>query len=445
MAKDEKYMSFDRTDRQLRALCWLYIFLLIMEGALRKWALPSFSDQLLLVRDPLVLVAYLIALDRKRFPLNKYVISGIALMVLSVATTFLFGHENLKVAVFGVRTNFLHIPFAFIMGSVFYRTDVIRIGRWWLWGTLLMTVIIALQFSSPQSAWINQGVGGVEGAGFSGALGRYRPPGTFSFITGILWFYTFSFAFLVSGLMQHKNYSKLLLSLASISIFIAVPVSISRSLILCIGLTLVVGMLASTFQKGVITRYFRIIAIAIVGLFIASQISIFDEAKEAFLERWEQSTNEDMGGVKGAIFERTLNEFIGPFIMKEDVPFFGKGLGAGTQAGAHMLTGDRGFDLGEGEWFRITGESGIFIGGLFIAWRIWITLALLDYGLAAFRRGNGMGLIFISAAGYNLILGQLGQTTVQGFTIIGLGLTIAAMRRRKTIATQSDEPITAES
>lgn len=439
MAERKAYAKINSTDKILRWLAWAYIVLLLVEGALRKWVMPGLSDILLLARDPIVLAAYGVALTHGRFPLNKYVISGLALMFVAILATLLIGHGNLLVTAFGFRANFFHVPFAFIMGTVLFRSDVVTIGRWWLWGTLLMTALIVMQFYSPQSAWINRSVGGLEGGGFSGALGRYRPPGTFSFIVGVVWFYTFATAFLVTGLTQHKRYSKLLLALSAMAIFIAIPVSISRSLILAAGLTFAVGLFTSTFQKHAWMRYLRIALIACVGLFIANQFTVFDDAKEAFLNRWERSTGESKGGVQHALVSRIIDDFIGPFTQAEDVPLLGEGMGAGTQVGAKLLTGERGFDLGESEWYRLTGEGGLLLGTLFIMWRVWVTFQLGKYAFIAFRKGNGMGLIFLSATAYNLLVGQFGQSTINGFMVVGIGLTIASMRPRKTVTLTTNE------
>ncbi len=349
-------------------------------------------------------------------------------MILCSATALLVGHGNPIVIAYGFKADFWHIPFAFIIGQVFNRNHLIKIGSWWLWGTLLMTGLLVLQFYSPQSAWINRAPGGLEGGGFSGALGKFRPPGTFSFIVGVVWFYTFSAAFLIAGMTQHKFYSKALLALSSVAIFIAIPVSISRSLILAAGLTIVTGISISAFQKNMLPRLFRIALLAATGLFIASQFTVFDEAKEAFMHRWERSTSEDKGGVQTMIVWRIAREFIGPFIEIEDTPILGEGLGAGTQIGAKILTGQKGFNLGEGEWYRLIGEGGIILGSLYILWRLWFGFKLSFYALNSLRQGNGLGIIFLSTTLYNLWVGQLGQPTINGFTIIGIGFTIAAMR-----------------
>lgn len=434
MAAKTAYKPIPPADKKLRGLGYAYILLLILEGGLRKWLLPSLSDLLILARDPVVLLAYAIAIPRGKFPMNKYVLSGLALMALSVLAALFFGHGNYVVAAFGFRANFLHIPFAFIMGKVFFRTDVVRIGRYWLWGSVAMTALIILQFYSPQSAWINRAPGGMEGGGFAGALGRFRPPGTFSFIVGIVWFYTFTAAFLIAGITQHKRYGKLLLAAGAVALILSVPVSISRSLMLAVALTLLTGMLTSTFQKGALLRYLRIGLAGGMALFIAGQFSVFDESKEAFLKRWEVSTADQYGGVSGSIIGRTIEEFTSPFVREEEMPFLGEGIGAGTQVGVQMLTGDRGFLLGEQEWLRITAEGGLLLGTAFIAWRVWLTFALGRYTWIAFRKGNGMGLIFFSATAYNLLVGQFGQSTIGGFAIVGIALTIASMRPRPTVA-----------
>jgi len=43
---------------EIRWLIWIYFFLLIFEGALRKWIAPSLANVLLVVRDPVLLAIY---------------------------------------------------------------------------------------------------------------------------------------------------------------------------------------------------------------------------------------------------------------------------------------------------------------------------------------------------------------------------------------------------
>src|SRR5438874_6949716 len=69
--------------RNIRRLLWLYILLLVTEGALRKWVVPQLSNPLLLVRDPIVLLVYLLALRARIWPRNVFVYSLIGIGLLS--------------------------------------------------------------------------------------------------------------------------------------------------------------------------------------------------------------------------------------------------------------------------------------------------------------------------------------------------------------------------
>jgi hypothetical protein len=85
----------------------------------------------------------------------------------------------------GVRCDFLHVPLIFIMAKVPRAKNVIALAKVAVWIAIPYTALMVAQFRSPQSAWVNCGIGGsLEGAGFSaGIADRFRPPGTFNFIT----------------------------------------------------------------------------------------------------------------------------------------------------------------------------------------------------------------------------------------------------------------------
>ncbi|MBA3651978.1 MAG: hypothetical protein H0W66_10995, partial [Chthoniobacterales bacterium] len=62
-----KVFDSSKTIRHLRQLIWLYLWLLIFEGAFRKWIVPQLSAPLLLIRDPVALLIYLLALRARLF------------------------------------------------------------------------------------------------------------------------------------------------------------------------------------------------------------------------------------------------------------------------------------------------------------------------------------------------------------------------------------------
>ena len=60
----------------IKKAIWIYFFLLLFEGALRKWFLPGISNGLLIIRDPIVLWIYYLAYSKGIFPTNnKYLIT----------------------------------------------------------------------------------------------------------------------------------------------------------------------------------------------------------------------------------------------------------------------------------------------------------------------------------------------------------------------------------
>jgi len=109
----------------LRILIWSYFWLLLWEGALRKWVFPSLSTPLLIVRDPVVILIYAIAMAEGVFPFNRFILVTIVLAGVSfVASLCVFGH--LEIILYGLRTDFLHLPLIFLMPRVLNKEDVNR-------------------------------------------------------------------------------------------------------------------------------------------------------------------------------------------------------------------------------------------------------------------------------------------------------------------------------
>ena len=132
----------------IRNLIWLYFWMLIFEGVLRKWVFPQYSNVLLIIRDPLVLVIYFFALARGVFPFNKYVLVTGLMAFFTFVFSLLGENVNLVVMLFGLKANFLHLPLVFLIPSVFDQRDVVRMGRWILFLSIPMTFLMVLQFGA---------------------------------------------------------------------------------------------------------------------------------------------------------------------------------------------------------------------------------------------------------------------------------------------------------
>src|SRR3954463_5792714 len=77
----------DRSKR-VRWVGWLimaYIFMLMIEGVFRKWVVPQLSNPLLIIRDPILIAIYFMALRAHVFPRNGYLTALYIIAALSFA------------------------------------------------------------------------------------------------------------------------------------------------------------------------------------------------------------------------------------------------------------------------------------------------------------------------------------------------------------------------
>lgn len=417
-------------EKMIKWLIWLYVLLLIFEGALRKWVIPSFSDPLLVVRDPVVVAIYLLALASGRFPLNGFVATVCLLAVASVAFSLAGGHTNLLVLAYGLRINYAHLPLIWIMGLVLTRKDVERFGSFLLLVALPMTAVMVLQFKSPMNAPINRGIGGDEGGQIYGALGRIRPPGFFSFITGPQVFFPLVAAFFLNQATGRRRLWWPLLIGSGLAIIVALPVSISRTAMLAtaiVGIVFVATMPKAGVSFGI---YFRAALTLGVVAFGVSFLPIFGEGREVFLARWETASVSTQGDAWGGIYGRVLGGFLQPFHWAGQAPLFGHGIGVGSNVGARLLSGRVGFLLAEDEWSKIFLELGPLLGGAFLGFRVFLTGYLgLRALVALFEDHDNLPILLFAACSVPIALNQWAPPTILGFAVVGGGLLLASLNR----------------
>ncbi|ACB76536.1 hypothetical protein [Opitutus terrae] len=416
-------------EKTIKFLLWTYLVLLIFEGALRKWVLPSLADPLLIVRDPVAIAIYCAALFSGRLPMNGFVITIIGLALASIAASFAAGQTNLLVLGYGLRINYGHLPLIWIMAQTLTRKDVERMGCFLLLVAIPMTLLMVWQFRSPMSAWINKGVGGDEGGQIFGALGRIRPPGFFSFITGPQAFFPLAAAFFLYQASGNRRLWWPILVASGLAVLIALPVSISRTAMIATGIV-VAAFVASMPRAGIGfgPGFKALITLAAVGV-VVSFLPIFSEGREAFMSRWETAASTTAtGDAWSSIVGRILGGFTQPFQWAANAPFFGNGIGVGSNVGARLLAGRVGFLLAEDEWSKVFLELGPVLGAAFLGFRVFLTIHLGLRALRAlfFDRDNLPILIFAAAA-VPIALNQWAPPTVLGFAVVGGGLLLASL------------------
>ena len=412
----------------IKKLIWFYFLLLLFEGALRKWFLPGLSQGLLIIRDPIALLIYYIAYSREIFPSqNKYIIRLFQWVILAVGLSIIINQAHPATIAYGARTNLLHFPLIFIMGKVLNHKDVVNFGKAFLVFALPMTWVVAQQFQADRYDIMNVASGGT-GHQMMTSGDKVRASGTFSFISGIVFYYCFAVAFIIYGFLNKSAFPKWILYLGAGATFLAMVTAGSRSVIAeSLQVVACFGFLAYYRPKEFGRIAATVFGISLIVLFLYSQIDLFKEGLGFLSLRFEEASNVE-GNPMEAYFIRYWEIIVSPYYYNMWTGFFGNGLGTATRAGSALGGGYGGAEL---SWSRPVMENGFGVGILFLAWRVWITKDLLLICIKAVKNGHYLAIFIFGAAGPVLLFGLLGQPTNLGFAAFGAGLCLAAAKKRK--------------
>lgn len=419
---------------------WLYFFLLIMEGGLRRWVFPSLATPLLIVRDPVAIGLLAYAWYHNLFPKSIFITLMGVITVISIFTTLFLGHGNLFVTFYGARLYIIHFPLIFLIGSVLNRNDVIKFGRAILWISIPMALLISIQFYSPQSAWVNRGVGGdISGAGFDGAMGYFRPPGTFSFTNGTTSFFSLAAAFIFFFWLRPGQINKIVLMGATAGLILAIPFSISRMLTFTV--VVMIAFVFMTLSRN--PKFLGKIAGGAIGIGVLvvalSFTDVLDRPMEVFLSRFEMAGETEGGNIEGTLGNRYIGGMLHAISSSADRPFFGEGLGMGSNVGAALLGFQGAFLISEEEWGRVIGEMGALLGLSVLLIRLVVCFKLAIASYFRIREGDVLSWMILSYALLVFPQGQWAQPTVLGFSTLVMGLLIASFN--KVEENETEEPL----
>lgn len=424
-------MNYPTNIRWIRRLIWTYFWLLLFEGVLRKWVVPSLSAPLLVVRAPIVLAIYALAIQARVFPFNRWVLSCFLLAFAALFAGLYVLQDTPIVALFGFQADFLHLPLIFIIPRVFDKQDVRKVGFCTLVMCIPMAVLMALQFKASPTALINVGAGG-DATQLSAGSGHIRPAGLFTFITGPSSFFPLAVAFLLSGTFAKLNYPRWLLIASTLALIVGAGVSSSRGLVSAVVIVLVCALIAGMVFRSflisgrMIMRVVSVVVMLVIVGVLVSHLDVFTEGLATFSDRIQTANGGEVntGGFTG----RIITGFTGPLELLGSTPALGNGLGLGTNAGSALInTGRVKYMLAEGEWSRVILESGPVIGLAYLLLRAGLLVWLGWMSIRIARQGNALPFLLLASCAPSLLQGQFGQPTELGFAVFGAGLTLAAM------------------
>ena len=388
MLRDFKkyYNSLDKFKKAF----WLYLVLIFVEGAMRKWFMPSLSNVWMMCREPIVIwtVLSLIGTQNLRSRVAKaFMIIGCIMML----TTLTLGHQNVWVAFYGFRIWFFHIPYIFIMSNKLNREDLIRICKFLILVFIPMTVLYVMQWGAPPSSILNASMGGgVEEQGVQAAYGAVRPSGTFGHCVGSSYYNPLIVSLfcvtLFSSYYKHI-FSKKHFLIFAVAVVLCLITGVSRgaviqsilTILFIASITILLGN-SKTFTKTIV---------GVIGLFllflVLSNVSIEGKSIVApITDRFEMAAEQE-GGTSGVMSSRVLEpyKFWNDKGILLDPPFFGYGLGAGSNFGTQTLhivnsfySDSQAWGLGEHSSQIVTNEMGFLFGGIVFVLRIGFCMFL---------------------------------------------------------------------
>jgi hypothetical protein len=419
----------------LKKLFWAYFLLLIFEGALRKWILPQFSAPLLLVRDPIALLIIWEAFRTNKWPEKWSTVTGVlAFGLLGLCGVQMVAGDNPWIAaVYGLRSYLLPFPVAFIMGENLDAEDLRKFGVCTLWLLLPETALDVAQYLAPMSSFLNAGAyGGAEQINYVGA--HARASGTFSYVAGAQSFAPLAAAFLLYGLINEKIAKKWLLWAASFALVISIPAMGSRTfvfelaaIVACAGVAALCGV--SQFFKSL-----KIIVPFLAVFALASLLPFFAESSKSLNQRFREANALEGGSVRRVVAHRTS----APLLARlEETDFLsnpiGIGMGQGAAAISTLLEGKAEFLTGEGEFDRAVFEFGPFLGIAFMLFRLFLALTILKEAVSRAREGEPLALLLAPLMLSGFVLGILEQPTAQGFMVIFVAFSLAALKRTRLL------------
>ena len=435
----------EKAKHRVRQLIWAYLWLLLIEGALRKWVVPRFSNPLLLIRDPVMLAIYFYAIKAHVFPKNVWAISlwsiGIFSLLASIVSLlpYLPMAPILEVTLYGFRSNCLHLPLIFVMGSVFDREDVKKFGWWILLLMVPMGLIMVAQFKASPDSFINRTAGLGDAEQLTAGGGKIRPPGTFSFISGPVFYMSVASAFFIYGALTRTVYRNWLLIASGMALAVGISVSGSKSSVASVLLVVAAVGVILLVRPRAVNRFGWTLIVAVGFALILSRVPTFKEGVQVLSDRFTSAAEATDTTVVRGTFDRVISGFTEGFKHFDKFPIFGYGLGIGTNVGGRILVGHQAFLLAENEWSRVLAESGPILGLAFLLWRTLFTFQLLRLSFRSLLQDNLLPILLFGSAFVLLLNGQLGQPTTLGFAVILSGLCLAATHTRVSDSPATDE------
>jgi hypothetical protein len=368
----------------LRILFLVFVVLVIVEGAVRKWILPDFSTEVFVVKDIILLLVFAgyVGLYHRNFPRSADVVywPAWAVFLLGYAAMAGFSFESIV----GLRYYLAPLPLVFLVPELLRDTrDLDRIATWGVVVSVPIGLLATLQYFSPLDsplntyAWGGEGVAsfGVEEEGLFSSLARPRVTGTFSYISTYASFLTAVWLLGWLALLHVTSArGRGFAAAALVLILFNMGMNGSRALLVIALVTGLPFAFAFFVRIGAMWSQWLIVGLFLVVVLAGATV-------------FEPFALTAMRGDEEEALERIVGALLGPLNTLSRVNWLGEGIGS-TFGGYEQIgrVGGEGFD--EVNVDRV----GIELGVLGYVVMLLIKVTMMLKALVVYRRATEMRL-----------------------------------------------------
>jgi hypothetical protein len=439
------------------------LVIVIVEGAIRKWFLPSASELIYFYKDFLMIVIVISYLTKKRktpflikHQVKFFSITLIAFTLYVVAAISNPGLPHPLVGLLGVKAYLLYVPLAFLVPRMFTSKEkLVDFLKWYLIIALPVVALSMMQFVDSDSnsalnryAWDEQTIAstgtemGVANFLDSAGASYVRVTGPFSYISGLTIYLPTVFALLL-GLISQRSIRDLPKTFKWIYHLILAAIVAAAFMTGSRGAVVALGMIALIFyafaSKKDLLRRLRQAAIGGVLVYILLT-AFFPQAYDALYTRAfgeDENVKEGLGRIEEA-FRLPLEE-------ASYAGAFGYGVGATQNATPVLMSklnlpfvGEQ-IPIGyEGEAGRVMLELGVvgFLLHLFLRLSIIVMLWHTCFAIRD-RDSKSLAVAATAALMFPLLVGgavsQHTQNVYQWF-LVGIPLALLNAEKLSSVA-----------
>lgn len=326
--------------RSWRHTIFFVMFLIVFEGAIRKWGLPSLQSQIYFIKDAVLLLAIGKFLSEQRVagvhePLLSAVKSILSLTfiycLLQIANPY---SPSPLLGLLGLKSYLLYTVLMFMVPYAFSSIDDFhRKMRIYMMIMVPVALLGLIQFAAPPEHWLNVQLDHDPNdptfASRFGADDRVRASSTFSFIGGYATFIeamlllSLAYLFVGSRDARFNRVAYALLTACTLGIFTAGSRSVVFGVFVAVAFMVLLCSKARILKSG---ASFRLL-VGSVGILLLFSFTAQD-AFEAYTYRSENSDDP---------LERLYSPISEMLTALETSPLIGTGIGTTANAGATIM------------------------------------------------------------------------------------------------------------